>query len=144
MADTSPPSPVLGVIAVAWRAGRVLLVRRRHPPHQGEWAFPGGRLEWGETLAEGALRELREETGLTGRAGPAFTAIDVFDRDPGGGLRRHFVLTAVLIRDVEGEAEAADDALDVGWFSPDALPRPQVPDLEIVARRSLRVVGDGD
>ena len=138
--ETQPAAPIVGVIAVAWREGHVLLVRRRNPPHAGEWGFPGGRLELGETLEAGALRELQEETGLTGRACAPFTAVDVFDREPGGALRRHFVLVAVLVRAAEGEPEAADDALECGWFGPDALPRPCVPALELVARRSLRAM----
>lgn len=44
--------------------GSILLVRQRVNPKRG-WSLPGGRLEQGETLAEGLRREFREETGLT-------------------------------------------------------------------------------
>ena len=56
--------PKLGVSASIWRDGKVLLVQRAKPP-KGIWAFPGGHLEAGETLTEGAARELMEETGMT-------------------------------------------------------------------------------
>ena len=49
--------PKLGVSASVWRNGKVLLVQRAKPP-KGIWAFPGGHLEAGETLTEGAAREL--------------------------------------------------------------------------------------
>lgn len=136
-AEPTSNRPVVGVIAVVWRAGQVLLVRRRNAPSRGLWAFPGGRLEHGETIVAGALRELAEETGLRARSGRVLTAFDAFTEVAGDLPRGHFVLIAVLAEDVTGEPAAADDAAAVGWFPADALPAPAVPDLERIARLSL-------
>ena len=56
------PVPAVGVVCL--KGDEVLLIRRGTPPRQGEWSLPGGRIEPGERLAEAALRELREETGV--------------------------------------------------------------------------------
>lgn len=56
------PEVCVGAIAVRDRC--VLLVRRGHGPAAGQWSVPGGRVEWGETLAAAVVREVAEETGL--------------------------------------------------------------------------------
>ncbi|MEC9345894.1 MAG: NUDIX hydrolase [Pseudomonadota bacterium] len=124
-ADLSP-HPVPATIAVALRDGKVLLVRRANPPDAGLWGFPGGKMETGESIAEAAVRELAEETGVRAEAGPVLTAVDAFDRAPDGTLRRHFVLVAVLCAWRSGEPVAGDDALDAAWFDLDDLDRPDL------------------
>lgn len=62
-------SSTVGAGAVVVRGGRILLVRQAYGWASGRWLIPNGALHPGETLAETALRELREETGLDGRAG---------------------------------------------------------------------------
>jgi len=121
------PRPVPAVIAVVWRYGRVLLVRRHNPPHALAWGFPGGKLEPGEPVLRAAERELCEETGLTGTAVRAFDAVDVIaDGDPPA---YHYLLVAVLVRAETGEPTAADDVDEAAWCDPAALPTPQVPEL---------------
>ncbi|WP_236262736.1 NUDIX hydrolase [Caenispirillum salinarum] len=133
MAADLPPGhaasePRVGVIAVVRdEAGRILLVRRRNPPAAGLWGYPGGKPRRGETLAEAAARELLEETGITARITGPLTAFDTMERDAAtGALAHHFVLVAMLGVEPSGTVAAADDALDAGWFSLDALPRPLV------------------
>lgn len=109
--------PTLGVLAVALRDGEALLVKRANPPDQHLWGFPGGKVEPGETVAEGALRELKEETGLTATAGPQLGTKDIIHRDASGGLLWHYFLVAILCDEITGEAIAADDAAEARWVS---------------------------
>ena len=59
-----PEAPIVGVGAVVIEGAKVLLVRRGNEPLKGEWSLPGGALELGETLQQGVVREVLEETGL--------------------------------------------------------------------------------
>ena len=82
-----PDRPIVGVLAVVLRGERVLVVRRANPPMPGRWGFPGGVLELGETVAQGAMRELHEETGVIAEAIGPLTVIDTIDRDNEGRVR---------------------------------------------------------
>jgi 8-oxo-dGTP diphosphatase len=112
-----PDSPLVGVGAVIIDGGRVLLVKRGHPPLLGEWSIPGGVLELGETLHEAATREAREETGLTVEPAELLGVYDRLLRDDAGRTLYHYVLVDFLCRRVAGEAQAADDADEVRWFT---------------------------
>lgn len=71
------PLNVVGTLPV-WEAdGRVLLCRRAIEPRHGLWTLPGGFMELGETLAEGALRETQEEAGADVEMGPLYTVLNV-------------------------------------------------------------------
>jgi ADP-ribose pyrophosphatase YjhB (NUDIX family) len=139
--------PTPAVIAVVARAGRVLLVRRANHPDRHRWGFPGGHIEPGETVAQAALRELTEETGVTATtSGDVLTALDVIKHDEAGALRFHYVLVAVLCTWLAGEPHAGDDATDAGWFDPDAEDFTQITlsaDVARVARLALARADDG-
>jgi 8-oxo-dGTP diphosphatase len=116
-----PDSPLVGVGAIIIDEGRVLLVKRGHPPRAGEWSIPGGVLELGETLREAAVREAREETCLTVETAELLGVYDRVLRDNEGRTLYHFVLIDFLCWPVAGDAEAADDANEVRWFTPDEI-----------------------
>ena len=99
------------------RGDRVLVVRRANPPIRGRWGFPGGVLELGETVAEGAMRELKEETGITAEPADTLTVIDTIDRDDEGRVRYHYTLVVVVGTWQSGEGIAGSDADEVAWLT---------------------------
>jgi mutator protein MutT len=123
MTTPPPQRPIPATIAAVVRDGHVLLVRRANPPDAGCWAFPGGKIDAGERLEAAVARELLEETGVRAEPLQVFDAVDVFDRDGAGALRRHFILIAVLCRWQSGEPVAGDDASDARWVPLEDLDR---------------------
>ena len=112
-----PERPIVGVLAVVLRGDRVLVVRRASPPMPGRWGFPGGVLELGETVAQGAMRELFEETGVKAEAASPLTVMDTIDRDSEGRVRYHYTLVAVIGHWRSGEGVAGDDADELAWLT---------------------------
>lgn len=113
---TSIPRPASS--AILERDGRYLLVLRSNPPSADMYAFPGGRAEEGETPAEAALREFKEETGITARDPRLFETYDLRSHATDGALTSHFLLSVFLVdADKDAIAEAADDAADIGWYT---------------------------
>jgi 8-oxo-dGTP diphosphatase len=110
-----PKRPIVGVGGVVIADGRTLLIRRGHPPLEGEWSIPGGMLDVGETLIEGVRRELQEETGLKVRV---MDLIEVFERiflDAEGRPKFHFVILDYLCEAKDRNARAGSDVTDIAW-----------------------------
>lgn len=116
-----PTRPEVGVGALVVRDGKVLLVRRSNPPGRGKWSIPGGHLELGEGICRAALRELEEETGVTGEPLGVVEVSELIERDDRGAVLYHYVLIDVLIDPTTPpeEARARSDALDAAFVSLD-------------------------
>jgi 8-oxo-dGTP diphosphatase len=113
-----PRAPIVGVGAVVVDAGRVLLVQRGREPLKGKWSLPGGMLEVGESLHQGVVREVEEETGLKVEPIELVELLDRIVRDEtaaGERIRFHYVIADYLCRVVGGALKAASDAEAVRW-----------------------------
>lgn len=111
-----PAAPIAGVAAVVLCDDNILLIRRGREPMLGAWSLPGGALEVGETSAEGAAREVLEETGIAVTPIEVITSIDRIHRDEDGRVQFHYVLVEWLCIASERCAPACgDDAAEACW-----------------------------
>ena len=121
MGTEYPDSPRVAIGGVVFKDGGVLLVLRGKPPAHGEWAIPGGSVELGETLKKAVEREIREETGITVRAGEICHIFDAVKRDDEGRVRFHYVIIDLMAEYVSGEPVPASDVTEAAWLEPGDL-----------------------
>ena len=115
------PEVCVGGVAVRERC--ILLVRRGHGPAAGQWSVPGGRVEWGETLAAAVVREVAEETGLE------VVCEGFADWVERIGDQHHYVIADFWISVVSDHPpEAGDDAAEARW-----VPLGELGDLDLTA-----------
>ncbi|HVO77589.1 MAG TPA: NUDIX hydrolase [Methanomassiliicoccales archaeon] len=112
----NPKLTVDGIIVIE---GKIVLVRRRNPPFQGELALPGGFVEYGETVEEAVAREVEEETGL---AAAVERLLGVYS-DPGRDPRGHTVSVVFVMGKQRGSVRAGSDAAGVEMVDLDSLPK---------------------
>jgi len=106
-------NPALAADAAVRRGDTVLLIQRKHPPMKGAWALPGGFVDQGEDPIHAAVRELEEETGLTGTNPRLLMVMGDPERDP----RKHIVSIVYEIDVSEDQqATAGDDAADAKFW----------------------------
>jgi len=116
-----PERPLVGVGAVIVDGGRVALIKRGKAPLLGEWSIPGGMLELGETVRQGAEREALEETGLVVRATELLGVFDRIVPDDANRTLYHYVLIDFLCEVDSGELRAAGDAAEAKWVRVEEL-----------------------
>lgn len=113
--------PLIGASIAVWHEGRVLLAQRDRPPFAGAWSLPGGSVEVGETVEEAALREAKEETGISARSLGLATYLDVIREDETGSITHHFVLMVFAGTYQSGDAYAGDGTRAVRWIEPNTI-----------------------
>jgi len=109
-----PATPLVGVGGLIVDQGRVLLVRRGREPLKGCWSIPGGLIEIGESLHQGVVREVEEETGLAVEPVELVELLDRIHRED-NRVRYHYVIADYLCRVKSGVLKAGSDAVEVRW-----------------------------
>ena len=105
-------SPLVAVGAVIFNnEGKVLLVKRKHPPNKGSWAIPGGKVKYGETLEEAIKREMKEETNLDIKVEEPLAIVEIIKE----GF--HYIIIDFICEVKGGELKAGSDAEEAKFFS---------------------------
>lgn len=111
-----PAAPLVGAAAVVMdAAGAVLLVQRAHPPRPGSWGLPGGLVDLGERLSDGAAREVQEECGIEVAIRAIVGAFEPIYFDAEGQVEYHYVVVDFWADYLSGHARPGDDAAAVAW-----------------------------
>lgn len=114
----SKGNPTLAVNAIIRREDKkIALIKRKYEPFG--WAIPGGIVDDGESCEHACFREAKEETSLDVKLIQQMHTYSDPKRDP----RKHVVSVVFVCDIVGGEAKAADDAVDIGFFSEDEFPK---------------------
>lgn len=119
--NVSVARPLIGIGVIVIKDNQILLGKRKGSHGAGEWALPGGHLEFGETLEQCAQRELSEETGLTTQA----VAISHWVEDFIEG-NKHYITFFGEVREFQGEPQCLEPHKCEGWqwFERHKLPSP--------------------
>jgi ADP-ribose pyrophosphatase YjhB (NUDIX family) len=102
------------------------MVKRGRGPNAGRWAVPGGKVDYGESMREAAVREVREETGIEVELDEVVWVGDALG--PGDPPAWHYTLVDFSARMTGGTLRASDDAEEVAWVPlEDVLDLPVTP-----------------
>lgn len=147
-----PDHPIVGVGGVVIHDGRALLIRRGHPPLEGQWSIPGGALDVGETLVDGVARELAEETGLDVEILDLIEVVERIQYVAGEqnvmGAERarpqyHYVIVDYLCRVRDANVHVGSDAKEFVWVREDELTQFKLtPAATLVIQKAFAMVRD--
>jgi len=133
------PRPMVTVDAAVFRytagGAELLLIKRKNEPYKGKWAIPGGFVDMDEELEDAVVRELAEETGLTGVPLEQMHTFGTIGRDPRG--RQITIVFMGIANEQQAEVKAGDDAAEAKWFDIKDLPDDMAFDHDKVAEFAI-------
>ena len=96
---------------------KILLIKRKNNPFKGSWAFPGGYVDFNETVEQACRREVKEETNMN------VIKLDLLGVYSSPKRDARQVISIAFITKATGKPRAGDDAADARWFPLNRLPR---------------------
>jgi 8-oxo-dGTP diphosphatase len=131
--DANKQYPRVGAGVMILKDGKILLGKRHNNPEkassalhgEGTWTMPGGKIDFGEKVHEGIIREVLEETGTKIKVGDLQLLSVTNDIVPDA----HFVTIGFLCEKFEGELRVTepDEIVEWRWFPLNDLPTPMYP-----------------
>jgi 8-oxo-dGTP diphosphatase len=110
-----PRQPLVGVGAIIFCDGKILLEKRKNEPGKGKWSIPGGLVELGESPEQTVIREVSEETCLNVEKPEHIDVVNSIARDENGEIKYHFVIVDYFVKLRGGELKASSDAEELRW-----------------------------
>ncbi len=136
-----PARPLLGVGALIFAEGRILLIERGQEPLKGWWTLPGGLVETGERLESAVRREILEETGLQVRPLQSAAIFERIMPDLDGRTQFHYVIVDYICELLGGALKPASDVADAKWVALDKLHTIRMaPGTPSVIERALQIL----
>lgn len=138
-----PVRPHVGVGIMLVREKSLLIIKRKYNPDEGYWSIPGGHLDLGERVEDGAVREAEEETGFKTKITKLAGIINKIMRDESGKIEYHYVLLNYFVEQIEGPPDqppvADDDALEAKFVPFEELKNYQLTDslIELLKRLNM-------
>ncbi|NVK18367.1 MAG: NUDIX hydrolase [Methylocystaceae bacterium] len=122
-----PDRPWVAIGVVVHKGDDILLIKRAKAPNKGRWSLPGGAQHIGETLFEGAAREVLEETNTDVTNLRFIDCVDSIYKDDQGKVQFHYSLIEISCEYLSGTLHAQDDAEQAQWVSYDRLSEYDLP-----------------
>lgn len=116
-----PKRPLIGVGVLIKNGDKYLLVKRAAEPDANLWTIPGGLVELGEKVADAAIREALEETGLEIEIIKMLDILNKIVRDETSRIKFHFIIIVYLAKVKSGVLAPSSDAMDTRWVKVNEL-----------------------
>lgn len=134
-----PTRPWVGIGVVVHKGHDILLIKRAKAPNKGLWSLPGGAQDLGETIAEGAAREVLEETAIVTTDHCVIDCLDSIHKDSQGQIEYHYTLVEISCLYHSGTLRALDDALSAKWVPFNQIQNMELPkNTQMIIEKSYR------